>query len=617
MAASTRAALLTGDVRLALRSIAVPSAVGMLAMIVVNLVDAYWISRLGTAELAALSFTFPIEILMVNVGLGLMIGMSTAVSQAVGAGDAARAARLVTHALGLSVGLLVVVALVGWTFHAPLFRALGADEVAMPHISAYMQVWFIGVVFLMVPMMANGALRAVGDATTPMRVMVMGAAMNAVLDPLFIFGLGPVPGFGLRGAAMASLASRVVGLLVVMRALSGPAGLLELRRPRLPEVADSVRSVLRVGVPAVMTNALGPLSLTLLTGLVAAQGPAALAAWGTGARVDALALIAPMALSGALGPFVGQNWGAHLRKRVAAGIREAVLFVVGWGVVVAVVLIGAAQPLAALFSTDPQVQDALVGYFRIIPVGYAFVATVALASAVFNAVDNALRSTWLAALRSLVFAIPGAYLGATAAGLNGLYLGLVVASITTAILGIHWMRRLLLPTGELAAGYGTVLTLDEAAAAVEASVRTRARTVLGAVAALEDLKRVRVRGGLVGIYVGARELAHLHPDGRLDLPLPVEIGDNLVSRGLVEPHRQHPDNGWYTHRLGDAEGPESGEWLLRLTHLLYEMSHRGPGDPVTRAELDAFTTTDRCVAAMTAAAGRWGLRMEAPTRAGI
>ncbi|HNH49647.1 MAG TPA: MATE family efflux transporter, partial [Myxococcota bacterium] len=135
MPATSRAVLLSGDVRHALRSIAVPSAIGMMAMIVVNLVDAYWISRLGTSELAALSFTFPIESLMVNVGLGLMIGMSTAVSRAIGAGDSNKAARLVTHSIGLTMVLVVGFAALGWTVHQALFRALGADDQAMPHIS--------------------------------------------------------------------------------------------------------------------------------------------------------------------------------------------------------------------------------------------------------------------------------------------------------------------------------------------------------------------------------------------------------------------------------------------------------------------------------------------------
>lgn len=405
-----------------------------------------------------------------------------------------------------------------------------------------------------------------------------------------------------------------MGVCIVGWVLVARAGLIDRARPRLAEVAESVRTIMRVGVPAVLTNALGPLAITLLTGIVAAQGPAALAAWGTGARVDALAMIAPVALSGALSPFVGQNWGAHLRKRVAEGIRGAVLFALGWGVAAATLLVIAARPVAELFADDPAVQDALVVYLRTMPVGYAFLASVGVASSVFNAVDHAVRSTWLSALRSLVLAVPAAWIGARYGGLAGLCLGMVIASAVAAVLGVGWMRGLLHPTGELTPATGTRVSLEDAVAGVEPAAREVVRAVLGPIVALEGVQLARVRGAFVGVFVGAREIAHLQPDGRLDLPLPFEIGDNISAFGYCAPHPEHPDDGWYTRDLRAGTAAD-GEWLLRLAHLLYEMSHRGPGDPVTRAELDAFTATDRCVAAMTAAATRWGLRMEQPSRA--
>jgi hypothetical protein len=325
-------------------------------------------------------------------------------------------------------------------------------------------------------------------------------------------------------------------------------------------------------------------------------------------------MIAPIALSGSLSPFIGQNWAAHLRKRVAEGIRKAVLFSIGWGAVVTVALFVAAGPVAALFTEAPEVRRALEVYLRTIPVGYAFLATVAVTSAVFNAVDRAVRSTALSALRSLALALPAAWIGAQNGGLMGLCLGLVIASVGAALLGVHWMRGLLLPNGELGAASGAQLSLESAVAAMDEGVRSRAAVLLGEVAGLEDVQLRRVRGGLVGVYVGARELAHLHSDGRIDLPLPVEIGDNLVARGVCIPHTEHPDNGWYSHDAAAAPGPEGGTWVLRLAHVLYEMSYRGPEDPVTRAELDAFTMSDACVAAMSAAATRWGLRLEQPSR---
>ena len=608
-----RGALLQGSVADTLRAMTLTSAVGMVAMIATSLVDNYWVSRLGTAPLAALSFLFPLESLVMNVGLGLMIGTSTAVARAAGAGDPGGAARLTTHAVFLAGGTFLALVALGYVVHPALFRALGADDTTLPYITSYLQVWCVGIVFMVVPLLVNGALRAVGDATTPMRVMLFGACLTALLDPLFIFGAGPLPGLGLRGAAVAALCARVivcVVVLVVMRRRQ----LLETRWSGGPALLASARTILRVGVPAVLTNALGPLAVTLVTAIVASHGAAALAAYGTGARVDALAMIAPFALSGALSPFVGQNWGAHLRKRVAVGVRGSVLFVVGWGAVGAAALLVMAPAIASLLSKDPAVQGALVVYLRIVPVGYAFLATVGVASSVFNAVDEALRATALSVLRSLVIAVPAAWIGGRVWGLEGVYGGLVVASILAALLAVHWLRGTLHPDGEVTRALGARLTLDAAVEGFEPGIADSARTVLAPVTALEDVQLLRGRGGLVGVFGGARELAHLHRDGRVDLPLPVEIGDNLVRLGVVVPHGAHPDDGWYAHALQPGtEG--NATWLLRLAHVLYEMSHRGSGDPVTQAELDAFTHTERCVEALTAAATRWGLRMEQPSRA--
>ncbi len=613
MATPPRGALLQGDVASTLRSMTLTSAVGMVAMIATSLVDTYWVSRLGTAPLAAVSMFFPLDSLVMNVGLGLMIGTSTAVARAQGAGDPRAAARLTTHAVVLAAAVFVLLVTVGYLVHVPLFRALGADASVLPLLTDYLRVWCVGIVFMVVPLLVNGALRAVGDATTPMRVMILGALLTAVLDPLFIFGAGPVPALGLRGAAVASLCARVVVCGVVL-VVSFRRGLLDVTRPSRADILASARTILRVGGPAVVTNALGPVAITLVTALVASHGAAALAAYGTGARIDALAMIAPFALSGVLGPFVGQNWGAHLRKRVSVGVRGSILFVVAWGVAGAAVLLVAAPWIASAASTDPDVRAALVVYLRTMPIGYAFLATVGVASAVFNAVDEAMRSTLLSVLRSLVIAVPAAWLGGRLGGLPGMYTGLVAASMVAAILGVYWLRGHLHPNGEVSPRLGKRLTLDEAVAALKPAVAPAAREALAPVVALEDVQLLRVRGGLVGIFVGARELAHLHEDGRVDLPLPVEIGDNLLRFDIVHPHGTHPDDGWYAHTVQPG-GAESTTWLLRLAHVLYEMSQRGAGDPVTQAELDAFTHTDRCVEAMTAAASRWGLRMEQPSRA--
>jgi hypothetical protein len=365
-------------------------------------------------------------------------------------------------------------------------------------------------------------------------------------------------------------------------------GTLSLHVPSVREFMDSARTISSVGVPAAITNALGPVATALLTGLVARQGAEALAAYGIGARVDALVMMAPFSLAGALSPFIGQNWGAHLVRRVSDGIRSSLRFALIWGVLGAAVLFVAAEPVARVFTDDPKVVDALLIYLRTVPVGYAFLAIAAVASSTFNAVDRAVRSTILSVLRSLVFAVPAAYIGAQIDGLRGIFLGLVVAAVAASLFGVRWLRTLLDPDADLAHELGPELGPDAVPFDVSELLE------------LEAMSIHKVRSSLVGFFVGKREIGHLHDD-RLDLPLPLEVGENLVRRGVLDHHAQHPDNGWYSHPLDRGQAA----WLLQLGHLLYELRQRGEGDPITQAELDAFTHTDACKAALLDAIGRW------------
>lgn len=611
MAESKSGALVEGSVTSALRKMAVPMAFGMVFMIMVNIIDTFWVARLGTAELAAMTFTFPVVGLVINLALGLMIGTSTAVARAIGSGHEDEAARLTTHALYFSFAFVGVVSIGGLLGQDAIFAVLGAEPAMIEMIKDYMTLWWIGVVLLVAPLIANGALRAKGDAKTPMKVMMLIAVANAALDPIFIFGWGPVPALGLEGAAIATLIARVVGAVYVFWVLLRKTTLLTLHLPQLAPFVDSVRRVLSVGVPAAVTNALGPLAVALITGIVATYGEAALAGYGIGARLDAVVLIAPYAVGGALSPFVGQNWGAHLTKRVAEGIRRSLQFVIIWGLAALALLVVLAKPIASVFTDDPAVAEALMIYLYAIPIGYAPLATVSIASASFNAVDRAIRSTWLSLLRTLVFAVPAAYIGGLLFDLSGVFIGLSAASLAASIFGIRWLRSLLDPDGTWASRDRRPLTAEESQAIMDdAELAARLGGLLPQITALEDVTLSKVRNGLVGFFVGERELAHIHPDGRLDLPLPIEVGENLTQRGVVTPHRQHEDNGWFSHSITSADEVDQAVWLLRLAHLLYEMSRRGIGDPVTQAELAEFTVTEQCVQSMLASARRWQLDPE-------
>ena len=246
--------------------------------------------------------------------------------------------------------------MVGLLTQDALFRALGAEGEVLELTKEYMTIWYFGVVLLIVPIMANGALRAMGDAKTPMRVMMIGAIINAILDPLLIFGLGPFPALDLSGAAYATLVARFCGFVFVFYVLVKKTDLLQFKGLKWAELKCSARQIFSVGIPASITNALGPVAIALITAVVARHGESGLAAYGIGSRVDSLVMMIPFALGGALSPFIGQNWGAHLTVRVSDGIRRSIRFGLLWGLGGCLVMIIFGTYIARVFTDDPSVR---------------------------------------------------------------------------------------------------------------------------------------------------------------------------------------------------------------------------------------------------------------------
>lgn len=582
-------------------------AVGLVFMIVVNLIDTYWAGQLGTDELAAMSFSFPVIGVVVNITIGLMVGTSVAIARVLGQGKREEADRLSTHALLLGVLVVACISGLGLATQDAVFGLLGAPAELLPVIRRYMSIWYLSAFVLVVPMMGNGVLRAHGDAKTPRNMMIAIALANAALDPLLIFGWGPVPAMGLEGAAWATAGARLVGGIYAFVMLSRKKA-LDLHLPSPAELLGSWKRVLAVGIPATITNVLGPIATALLTAIVATFGAEAVAAYGIGARVEGLLLMAPIALSSGLSPFIGQNWGAHLPQRVSEGFRASVRFSILWGLGVMLLLLPTAGLIASAFTDDPTVAEDIQLYLWVVPIGYAPYGVMLMVSSSFNAMDRALRSTMLSVLRSIVIAVPVAYVASRFLGLEGVFIGLAVGSFLASLLGLRWMFRLLDPAQHGALEPGTVLQSHEAQFLVEGvddSLQPGLQHLIETVAALDGVELRRIRLDAVGFFAGERQLGHIHPSGHIDLPLPAELGDVLAAECLLEEHRVHERAGWYTHALVEGQDVADAEWLLRLAHLLYEIRVEGLEGEHAAAELEGLPLSPAALAAVEVAAARW------------
>ncbi|KAA3629931.1 MAG: MATE family efflux transporter, partial [Proteobacteria bacterium] len=310
MAAERRASLTEGDVRSHLVRLTVPMIWGILAMMSLNVVDTWFVAQLGKDELAAMSFTFPVVMVLVSLGIGLMAGTSSVIARVVGRGDWPRVQRLTTDALLLAALCAVILSVVGLLLLEPIFRLLGAGDDLMPLIRDYMTVWFAGYVVFLVPMAGVGAIRAVGEARLQSYIMLVASLVNLVLDPLLIFGLLGFPALGMTGAALATVLARASSLALGFYVLHHKKEMMALSLPTRVELIDSWRAVGHVGLPAAGTNVIIPLATGALVAMVSKFGPEAVAGYGAASRLEALALVVFFARSSIIGPFVGQNLGA-------------------------------------------------------------------------------------------------------------------------------------------------------------------------------------------------------------------------------------------------------------------------------------------------------------------
>jgi putative MATE family efflux protein len=419
----------------------IPMILGMVLLMTFSIVDTFFVSMLGTEQLAAISFTFPVTFTLISLNIGLGIGTSAIIAKYIGSGDPQHAKSIATGALMLSALLVGLLAIIGIFTIEFIFSLMGANDTLMPFITAYMIPWYLGGVFLAVPMVGNSVLRAFGDTSTPSIIMAACGGINAILDPILIFGWGPIPALGIKGAAIATAIAWGVGLIWILYLLAVKRQLIEPRLLSITEFTAAARGVLKIGLPAAGANMLTPIAGGVMTAVVATYGAEAVAAWGVGNRLESIASIVVLALSMSLPPFISQNYGANNLTRIKTAFNMAAKFVLIWQLVVFIVLALTSNFIASLFAQEATVVRDIALFLCIVPVAYGLQGIIILTNSSFNAMHKPMSALLLSILRLFIFYVPIASLGSYLYGLEGLFWGCVVANLVTSILAYVWFTR--------------------------------------------------------------------------------------------------------------------------------------------------------------------------------
>ncbi|MCC5450148.1 MATE family efflux transporter [Rheinheimera sp. UJ51] len=433
--------LLTASMAPLLKRLTWPVMGGMLTLMSFNLVDTFFISLLGTQQLAAISFTFPVTFTLISLAIGLSIGTSAIIAKALGAGhtDTARADSLA--ALWLSAILVSILALLGYLLLEPLFFLLGATPEIFAYIERYMLIWLAGSILLVTPMVGNAILRAAGDTKIPSLVMAGSGVINAILDPILIFGIGPIPAMGISGAAIATVISWLAGFVFILYWLSVKRGLLTAWILPWGLFRQICRKILHIGLPAAGANMLTPVAMAVLTAIMATYGPEAVAAFGVGARIESIASLVVLALSMTLPPVISQNFGASRFDRVKEAYQLCCRFVMFWQAGIYLILALLAYPIAAMFTDNPQVASYLRWFIWLMPLAYGLQGIIILTNSSFNALHLPAKAVVLSVIRLFVCYVPLAWLGGVMFGVVGIFIGCILANLLTAAVAYYWFNR--------------------------------------------------------------------------------------------------------------------------------------------------------------------------------
>lgn len=414
------------------------SSLGLMAIFIVDFANLFYISLLGKQELAAaVGYAGTLLFFTISISIGITIATAALVSRALGSSDRDRARQLAMSCLVfMAVAACAVVACI-FPLLDSLLAILGAKGETREIAWEFLAIVLPSMPLMGVGMAASAVLRAVGDAQRAMYVTLAGGAVSAVLDPILIFGFD----LGVNGAAIATVCSRAVILLV---GLHGAVVVHKLIAPiNITTAIKDAREISKIALPAVLTNIATPIGNFYLTFSISPFGDAAVAGWAVIGRIIPIAFGGVFALSGAVGPIIGQNFGAGLHARIRRTMTDALIFMTGYTLVTWLLLVALQGVIVSIFGVDEQAGSLIRFFCWFVSLSFLFNGMLFVSNAAFNTLGKPFWSTFFNWARSTAGTIPFAYMGALWAGAEGVLAGWGLGAVVFGIAAVFMAYRLI------------------------------------------------------------------------------------------------------------------------------------------------------------------------------
>ncbi len=432
-----------GPIGRAIILLAIPMVMEMVMESVFAVVDVFWVAHLGPNAVATVGLTESMLALVYTAAMGLSIGVMAMVARRIGEKNPAGAAEAATQGIALGVIVAVVFGVLGASFAPRLLGLMGASPDVIAIGSGYTRVMLGGNVVIVLLFLINATFRGAGDAAIAMRVLWLANWINILLGPCLIFGLGPFPELGVKGAAIATTIGRGTGVLYQLYRLMRRDGRIVIQRDQLRLRPAVMRTLLRLSGSGTFQVLVGTASWIWLMRIVATFGAPAVAGYTIGIRLLIFALLPSWGLANAAATMVGQGLGAGKPERAERAVWIAGIYNMCFLGAVGVIFVLLADPIVSLYTTDAAVAPVAAMCLRIVSYGYVFYAWGMVLTQAFNGAGDTWTPTWLNLFCFWLWEVPLAYALAVRFGLGprGVFIAITISFSTLAVVSALLFRR--------------------------------------------------------------------------------------------------------------------------------------------------------------------------------
>ncbi len=433
----------SGSIRRAIFMLSVPMVLEMMMESVFFLVDAYFVSSLGANAIATVGLTESVLTLVYAVAIGLSMGVTAIVARRTGEGDTRGASQTAIQSILLGIGVATIISILGIIFPKEILGLMGAEPDLIASGYGYTQVLLGGNVTIMLLFLINAVFRGAGDASVAMRVLIFSNVLNIILDPMFIFGFGPIPAFGVQGAAIATTIGRGSAVIFQLLILFYGWSKIKVALRDIVFQAEIMMNLVKVSLGGIGQFIIGTSSWVFLMRIMAEFGSEVLAGYTIAIRVLMFTLMPSWGMSNAAATLVGQNLGAQKPERAEQSVWKTGKYNAYFMLIVSLFYLLFAEMIIKIFSDEPQIIEYGALSLRVIAAGYVFYAYGMVIIQSFNGAGDTKTPTIINFFCFWVFQLPFAYLAALVFewGAMGVFLSITFAEILIAVIGIIWFRK--------------------------------------------------------------------------------------------------------------------------------------------------------------------------------